>query len=527
MLPESIPTVTITGRFLSPDGRPLSGTVTFRAPTQITFPDADVILGGPVVAQLDAQGQISATLPATDAPGMDPAGWSYAVAEQLVGIPTGRSYNVLLPAEQPLVDLADIAPTDPSKPNYIPVVGPEGPRGPAGASAYEVAVAGGFSGTPADWLASLVGPRGATGSTGAQGIQGVPGKDGKDGAPGAPGAPGLVQSVNGKSAASITLTPADVGALAATAAGAANGVATLDADGKVPAAQLPTSSGGGAVASVNGKTGAVVLTASDVGALDQGAADARYVQPSDIPVRSVAGKTGAVTLAAGDVGALAAAALGAANGVASLDGSTRLPTAQLPTAVAKNSWTPQALGFAAWSLDPGGVANPVAKYLAPQRLYLTGINITEPTTVTKAVLFARGYGGVTANRYMAGIYREDGTRVVASSAVALTMAGQEPGTLPAMTTNHIGAVPLSFTSTTLTPGRYWVAWLMTVGGASDFSFFHVQNEAPVATANFAMPTSFFPRAWYIAAQSTLPTTVSPTAATALADHDIPIVALAA
>ncbi|WP_275465848.1 hypothetical protein [Streptomyces noursei] len=63
---------------------------------------------------------------------------------------------------------------------------PAGPRGPAGASAYEVALATGFSGTPADGLASLVGPRGATGPQGPQGPVG------------APGAPGLVQSVNGQ-----------------------------------------------------------------------------------------------------------------------------------------------------------------------------------------------------------------------------------------------------------------------------------------------------------------------------------------
>ncbi|MFF0744222.1 hypothetical protein ACFYVL_27870 [Streptomyces sp. NPDC004111] len=204
--------MTVSGRFLTPEGRPLSGAVTFRAPAQLTFPAADVILGGPVVAQLDAQGQISATLPATDAPGMDPSGWSYTVSEQLAGIPTGRTYQLLLPRARPVVDLADVAPTDPTKPNYVGVIGPQGPRGERGQSAYEVAVAGGYVGTSVAWLASLVGPRGATGATGAQGVPGTPGKDG---APGAAGAPGVVQSVNGKSAAAITLAAADVGAMPA------------------------------------------------------------------------------------------------------------------------------------------------------------------------------------------------------------------------------------------------------------------------------------------------------------------------
>lgn len=58
---------------------------------------------------------------------------------------------------------------------YLP--GPQGatgPTGPAGAagedgdSAYEVAVAGGFVGTQAEWLASLVGPQGAQGPEGPQ-----------------------------------------------------------------------------------------------------------------------------------------------------------------------------------------------------------------------------------------------------------------------------------------------------------------------------------------------------------------------
>ncbi|MFG2226938.1 hypothetical protein [Streptomyces sp. NPDC048644] len=264
MLPEGIPTITVTGRYLSPDGRPLSGSVTFRAPAQLTFPAADVIVGGPVVAQLDAQGQISAVLPATDAPGMIPDGWSYTVTESLSGIPAGRSYQILLPAETPEVDLADVAPTDPAKPNYVAV---------RGDSAYEVAVAAGFEGTVADRLGSLVGapgprgetgpagPRGEQGPTGAdstvpgppgetgprgepgpQGDRGTPGPPGADGVPGADGrdgAPGLVQSVNGHAAAEITLAAADIGALATATRGAPSGVASLDAAGKIPATQLP------------------------------------------------------------------------------------------------------------------------------------------------------------------------------------------------------------------------------------------------------------------------------------------------
>ncbi|MCD9904713.1 hypothetical protein LUR56_40610 [Streptomyces sp. MT29] len=147
MLPENIPTVTVTGRYLAPNGRPLTGSVTFRAPAVLTFPDSDVILGGPVVATLNAAGQLEVdggpvVLPATDAPGMDPTGWSYTVTEQLAGVPSNRAYNILLPAEFPDVDLADLAPTDPTKPNYIPVEGPKGDQGETGAAGSRI-----YSGT--------------------------------------------------------------------------------------------------------------------------------------------------------------------------------------------------------------------------------------------------------------------------------------------------------------------------------------------------------------------------------------------
>lgn len=188
MLPEGIPTVRLTGRFLFPDGRPLSGQVVFRAPSLITFGAYDVILGGPVTVPLDATGAFAVELPATDAPGMNPSSWSYTVAEQLAGVSMNRVYQVLLPAETPEVDLADIAPTDPSTPNYVAV---------RGDSAYEVAVKNGFVGTVAQWLASLVGP------------------------------PGVIQSVNGKSTAAVTLAAADVGAVAVNNARVA-GTFTLD-----------------------------------------------------------------------------------------------------------------------------------------------------------------------------------------------------------------------------------------------------------------------------------------------------------
>lgn len=508
-LPQGIPTVTVTGRFLTPDGRALSGQIVFRAPALITFPDHDVIVGGPVTAPLDSQGAFAVTLPATDAPGMSPSGWSYSVAEQFQGVAQNRVYHILLPAEAPSVDIADIAPTDPGTPTYVAVrgdsayevaveggfvgtveqwlaslIGPQGApggQGIAGDDAYEVAVAAGFVGDRAAWLASLTG---ATGATGATGEQGPPGTNGAD------GAPGVVQSINGQSAAAVVLDAADVGAVPDTAPGAPNGVAQLDTTGKVPAEQLPTATGGGAVDSVNGQTGVVVLAAGDVGAA-----------------------TADHTHTASAVGALATTARGAANGVAPLDSTSRLPIAQLPTVTGRNMWTPQALGFAAWSCDPAHVSNPITlKAATVQRVYMSGIHITEPTQVNRVVMFSRGWAGsaaVPAARFYAGIYNESGTRVATSGQVSsLPAAGQLSGTAPGAVNNHIGAVPVPLTAPiTLQPGRYWAAFLMSAGAATDFYYMHIQNESPSAPANFFLGTTF-QRAWAKDAQTSLPTTLA-------------------
>ncbi len=62
-----------------------------------------------------------------------------------------------------------------------------GPQGDEGPSAYEVAVANGFVGTEAAWLASLVGPQGIQGIQGETGPTGATGPQGEVGPQGTPG----------------------------------------------------------------------------------------------------------------------------------------------------------------------------------------------------------------------------------------------------------------------------------------------------------------------------------------------------
>ncbi|HNZ70653.1 MAG TPA: collagen-like protein, partial [Candidatus Dojkabacteria bacterium] len=56
--------------------------------------------------------------------------------------------------------------------------GLDGVDGSDGLSAYDIAVAEGYSGTVAEWLASLIGPQGPQGLQGLQGLQGIQGEVG-------------------------------------------------------------------------------------------------------------------------------------------------------------------------------------------------------------------------------------------------------------------------------------------------------------------------------------------------------------
>lgn len=68
--------------------------------------------------------------------------------------------------------------------------GVAGPRGEQGLSAYDIAKKNGFTGTDAEWLATLKGEKGEKGEPGVNGTDGKPGKDGVDGTNGADGKPG-------------------------------------------------------------------------------------------------------------------------------------------------------------------------------------------------------------------------------------------------------------------------------------------------------------------------------------------------
>lgn len=149
------------------------------------------------------------------------------------------------------------------------------------------------------------------------GKDGADGKDGKDGAKGEKGDKGDtgVNGSDGKDGADGFSPIATV-----SKSGNTTIISITDKNGTTTAT---VNDGAGAVASVNGKTGAVVLDASDVGALPSSTVipsktsdltnDSGFVNASGAasaaPVQSVNGQTGAVSLSipssAADVGAIA------------------------------------------------------------------------------------------------------------------------------------------------------------------------------------------------------------------------------
>ncbi|MFJ3701272.1 MULTISPECIES: phage tail protein [Streptomyces] len=451
MLPENIPTVTVTARYMTPDGRPMSGTVEFRPPALLTHAEEDLFLGGPTRTTLDAEGRISVVLPATDDPGWNPAVWTYTVTEKLAGLARGgRTYQIALTTALPAVDLADIAPADPAAPQYVAVPGPPGPAGE-------------------------LGPQGPTGPAGA------------------------VHSVNGHTEADIVLGAADVSALAAASAGAPGGVATLGANGLVPAAQLPA--GGGAVASVNGQTGAVLLTANDLGALTRAAGDARYLALDGAPVTSVNGLTGEVTLTASDVAAVPVGQGVLLTGDQQIDGAkafvvppstTAAPTADdhlarrgyVDAVSSAGTWSPSSMGFSGWAFDPAAAAAPTPQYCISGWVYLIGIPLHAPTTVKNLVFYVPGYvgGTLSTTSSYAGLYTDAGARVGLTAGLSTLIPKTEGTTV---------VCPLSVPYAAKA-GNYWIG--LVVNGPSPntngpaFSRGAHVGEAPGGSAR--MPGAF-------------------------------------
>lgn len=107
-LPVNLSTVTVTGRYIDVLGNPISGQVKFTPRAALTDTVANtIIINSTITVTLDASGEFSVTLVATDDTDALPVDFTYRVEEAFIG---GRTYDITLPASPSTVDLADKLP---------------------------------------------------------------------------------------------------------------------------------------------------------------------------------------------------------------------------------------------------------------------------------------------------------------------------------------------------------------------------------------------------------------------------------
>jgi hypothetical protein len=181
-MPGNVTTVVVLGTFLTPEGNPSTGTITFTPSKWLTNSGADVAIpNSSITKTLGTAGNFTVTLPVTDDADLQPGNWFYTVSEVIDGV--SQSYSILLPGtagSNGTVYLADIAPAGELGPEYASLRGPAGEAATiAVGSTTSVANSGTASvtnvGTSAAGTFNFVlrdGPTGPTGATGPQGPQG-------------------------------------------------------------------------------------------------------------------------------------------------------------------------------------------------------------------------------------------------------------------------------------------------------------------------------------------------------------------
>jgi hypothetical protein len=105
--------VTVTHTFLNPDGTPASGIVAFRLSGRMTNGTTSYASTVPIHATLDANGQLSQSVPANNDPATVPTGTNYTVTLFVNG-ESGDTYaDVVVPydAAGGTVDLGSLLPS--------------------------------------------------------------------------------------------------------------------------------------------------------------------------------------------------------------------------------------------------------------------------------------------------------------------------------------------------------------------------------------------------------------------------------
>jgi hypothetical protein len=181
-IPANVTTLVVLGTFLTPEGNPSTGTITFTPSKWLTNAGADVAIpNSSVTKTLGTAGDFQVTLPVTDDADLQPANWFYTVSEVIDGV--SQSYALLLPGTAGTggtVYLADLAPAAELGPEYASLRGPAGDAATVTVGTVTAGTAGGTpsvtnSGSTSAAVLDFVlvpgdtGPQGATGATGPQG----------------------------------------------------------------------------------------------------------------------------------------------------------------------------------------------------------------------------------------------------------------------------------------------------------------------------------------------------------------------
>ena len=119
-MPANVTTVTVLGTFLTPEGNPSTGIVTFTPSAWLNNPGANIAIPNSSVSKtLGTAGDFTVLLPVTDDTDLSPENWVYNVSEVIDGV--SQNYNILLPgtaAPGGTAFLADLAPAAPAGPEY-------------------------------------------------------------------------------------------------------------------------------------------------------------------------------------------------------------------------------------------------------------------------------------------------------------------------------------------------------------------------------------------------------------------------
>jgi hypothetical protein len=181
-LPGNVTTLVVRGTYLTPEGQPSTGSVTFTPSRWLNNSGADIAIpNSTVTATLGTAGEFELTLPVTDDLDLQPANWFYTVTELVDGV--SQSYDLLLPGTAGAggtVYLADLAPAVELGPEYASIQGPQGLAatvtvGTVGSTAFPgpgTVTNSGTTGAAVLDFVLVTGEKGDTGDTGPIGPQG-------------------------------------------------------------------------------------------------------------------------------------------------------------------------------------------------------------------------------------------------------------------------------------------------------------------------------------------------------------------